>query len=319
MCYTTASVVYTTVEQLPSCPITSLTMILFAESILSLIINPLTLVAMVKFNYMKKSATNLLIGGLYVVDIIRGIAVLCMDPQNIEEQYRVVIWISNGLAGSGFFASLLITLGIGIERLIVTVFPMKRKQMSNIRWAKWYLLCVCVSSLLLTVVPISVRYSYLPINEQLRLMTMSNEMYSQDYRAFVMAPFLLFCLISIVMCYAAMLIAFIRMTKRVQNSSNDRHSRRLTRMVITIVTIMIISCLPVFIPGLINTPDPLENSKAFVILCMAIEFVNMLSAIPTYLNNVIYMWHQPSFRKACAQVFPFTRSSSVQPSDAPLS
>lgn len=295
--------------------------ILIAEAILAIIINPITVFFMVKFKLLQKSAANVFIAGLCTLDFQQGITfffsriqmflLLYTDPKVANLMGR----LSFGFSAFNFIASTGTVLMIGIDRVVAMLLPMKYKQWATAKNLVSVMLSIWMGILMLILTPVVVKYLSLSEDEKNHKFGI-RDAYLSNYAAYVTTPLLMFNVICIAICYAIVIIVYIRASRRIKVKSTmaDKHTNKLTKMIISIVVVSFTCWMPVIIMYPLSPPDPLKEPQKFHLVCLVTEYSIILMLVPTFLNNIIYGWFQSNFRNALLSLCGCCHSNVVEPS-----
>ncbi|ELU03689.1 hypothetical protein CAPTEDRAFT_206363 [Capitella teleta] len=120
------------------------------ECIVCIILNPITIAAIVFGGFGQKSAIHLFITSLSVSDLLSGLAFLSFQIQRwvatlggVHPSLVTISWISSTLSAAAFPGSLLSAMAIGIDRAFATSKPMSYKRTMSQRNGKLILAVLC--------------------------------------------------------------------------------------------------------------------------------------------------------------------------------
>ncbi|ELT89263.1 hypothetical protein CAPTEDRAFT_212807 [Capitella teleta] len=290
------------------------------SSVLTMIINPLTVIAMALHGMLRKSATNLFIASLCCADLITGAALFLVKLQELmttkhsdaEAKFTAVIsWTAAALTVMGFFSSLFTAFAIGVDRAVATITPMKyRSRMTHKRGIiSLVIMWTSVGCLVLT--PLAVKLNSLEKEQPLPVITHPPLAFPQPFIQYVCTPLIGCCLIGNALLYLSIVIAFNRFSRTAKSSSSTKHSQQLTKMSVILVSSLLVSITPITIFAALPPPaEPLEQLRANLMY----NALMIIMLVPTFSNNFIYAWHQRDFRKAFSRLLKCEwRNATVHP------
>ncbi|ELU00710.1 hypothetical protein CAPTEDRAFT_202108 [Capitella teleta] len=288
-----------------------------ATSLLTMVINPFTVVAMALHGMLKKSATNLFIVSLCCADLITGTAtfVLKLNEVRVARQpdlhskfVAVLSWTAAGLTIIGYFSSLLTAFAIGLDRAVATIKPMKyrswvtRKRGIVCLVAMWTLACIIVLT------PLFMKLGSLDKEQPVPVIMHPPLAFPQEFIRYGSTPMIMCCLIGNALLYLAIVIAFNRVSHSTNSSASAKHSQRLTKTSVMVVSSLLICNTPITIMAALPPPtEPLQQLQANLIYNLLLIFL----LVPTFSNNFLYAWHQRDFRRAYGRLLRCGRQNAA--------
>ncbi|ELU14733.1 hypothetical protein CAPTEDRAFT_207325 [Capitella teleta] len=272
-----------------------------AACIITIIINPLTLLALFKQKMITKSSINLFIASLCCSDFLFGIAIYLFQLQKLlqlspasEHLITILNCIGGILCCVGFFVSNTNALLISFDRAYATLAPFKYKTHMSIKLAYIILVVAWTSATLQAIVPITANIA---IEGKTAIFDYPYELFPYSLRLYWLTPLLYFGTATNVGLYVTIVISFLKITKKVQpsNSSSDVRSRRMTRTVTMVIGTLLIGNIPlVTIAACPNKPDVIYLWS----YAMFDDIAFFCAILPTFFNNFLYVWQLPDFNRA---------------------
>ncbi|ELU01791.1 hypothetical protein CAPTEDRAFT_194060, partial [Capitella teleta] len=135
-----------------------------AASVITIIINPLTLLALFKQKMITKSSINLLIASLCCSDFLAGVAIGLFQLQKLlkgtsasEHLITLLSCIGAIAFGIGFFVSNTNVLFVSVDRAYATLAPFKYKTHMSIKRASSILAVAWTSATLQVLIPAAIK------------------------------------------------------------------------------------------------------------------------------------------------------------------
>ncbi|ELT93170.1 hypothetical protein CAPTEDRAFT_201390 [Capitella teleta] len=272
-----------------------------AVGIITIIINPLTLLALFKQKMITKSSINLFIASLCCSDFLFGIAAFLFQLQKILQLNSTngdAIVILNCVAGSlavlGFFLSNANALLITYDRAYAIVAPFEYKSQVSIRKASIALAVAWTSALLQALVPIAINIA---LAGEAVIVEFPYELLSYSFRLYWVTPVMYIGTATNVLLYAVIVIWYLKTKKKIQSStsSSELRNRRMTRTVTMVIGTLLIGSIPIVtIAAFSDNPDaPYMWSYR-----MFYDIATLCTVIPTFFNNFLYVWQLPDYNRA---------------------
>lgn len=288
-------------------------------SVLSAIINPLTVCSMLVSGALKKTATNILIFSLCCSDFAMGFAMALSKIRHVislknhmdSNSVAVLSWIAATLICIGYFSSLIIVLLIGVDRALATAMPAHHRNIMTIKrsmymfFSLWLVIAVMVFS------PLAIRLEQIKNTDKLPVLTYPTEIFPMNFTMKFTTPFILSCLVGSTLLYGVVVIAFLRVQKRlhIKSSSKEKRSQRMTKMILIVVCFLYIFNGPIIVLGALKVPIPTYDPSKINLHHMMYEFAALLTVFPTFCNNFMYAWHLEDFRRGHMKLFGCHRNS----------
>ncbi|ELT99188.1 hypothetical protein CAPTEDRAFT_196246 [Capitella teleta] len=270
--------------------------LMISESVLAVVMNSLTITAIVKGNLVQKSVSHLFIASLIFVDLLCGVSML--STQCVSMVYAVfgsssvlviVTWTNAVINAMVFPGSLFISLVIGLDRAIATTHPLKYKSILT-HQRGFTLLTVIAIFIFLTVVPAAL-LNVLTLDE-IPVIMHPTAIYPDGYTTFFTSPLIFSLLVANSLFYLKVLGAYKRtLTRYSTNNRLTMRSRKLTKTAMLTVLILIVCWLPLAV--ITAMPISCVNDVTY-------HSVFIVVVIPTFANNFIYAWNHRDFRRACS-------------------
>jgi hypothetical protein len=281
-----------------------LSMLVFVESILVLLANPVTLLAIIRSNLAKKSAAHFFIGVLCVTDFLGGLSffllqvmLFAIESSGMSTVLVELNWLVNIFNVLAVPASLVNSFLIGVDRFLAISYPTKYMQQMNNKKAA---LMVMGQWLFvgLVVLPPSI---YKRSRHGIQFTVHPPDIYPESYTAYVTTPLAFILLIANALLYARILqLHRSHSMKVIGGQANQdqvsKRSRRLTRLALIVVSVLIACWAPVTIMTVVPPPSPNPYESNAFNLIYNICFVVLL--VPSYMNNVIYAWRHQDYKRA---------------------
>lgn len=272
------------------------TTIILAESIVVVIVNLVTLIAVTKARLFTKSAANFFIASLTFSDLIAGLSWLGQETVvialalNDHRSYVVVIsWFASILGAPSFIASFITIIFLGVDRVYATKKPMLYKQIMT---AKNAFILTVIQWIVLTaviLVPIFYRYVLLPPEVKSQVTPYPTFVFPEGYTIYFVSPMTYVFLVTISVLYAVIYVAFRGTVIKVASeaSTPDLKMRKITQSMIIIVVVLVLCWSPIAIIGSIPTPDPILDPKLFLGFQLSLNTAFILLLCPCYVNTFI--------------------------------
>ncbi|ELU04452.1 hypothetical protein CAPTEDRAFT_211895 [Capitella teleta] len=285
-------------------------------SVITIIINPLTLLALHKQNMITKSSINLFIASLCCSDFLLGLAIGLFQLQKLLQLLQLsstsehLITLLNSLGGTlsciGFFTSNTNASLVSIDRAYATLAPFKYKTHMTIKRASTILAVAWASATIQAIIPAVIK---MVIEGGMAVEDYPYEHLPYSYRLYWVTPLLYFGTATNVILYATIVISFFKMQNKVQtsNSTSDARSRRMTRAVTMVIGTLLIGNVPlVTIAAFPDNRDVVYPWSYEMFYDIAI----LCAIFPTFLNNFLYVFQLPDFNRAVRRLFS-CRTNSI--------
>ncbi|ELU11384.1 hypothetical protein CAPTEDRAFT_194352 [Capitella teleta] len=279
-----------------------------AASVITIIINPLTLLALFKQKMITKSSINLFIASLCCSDFLLGFALGLFQLQNLlqltstsEHLIAVLNFVGGTLSVTGFFVSNTNTSLVSLERAYATLAPFKYKTHMSVKRASIILAGAWISAILHAVIPVAIHIAGTSID----LVDYSYELHPYSFRLYWTIPFMYIGTAANVVLYFIIVISFFKSRKKVQpSSSSELRSRRMTRTVTMVIGTILIGNVPIVtMAALVDE----AGSPYLWSYAMFNDIAILCITIPTFINNFLYVWQLPDFNRAFRRLLPGTR------------
>ncbi|ELT95129.1 hypothetical protein CAPTEDRAFT_203019 [Capitella teleta] len=278
-------------------------------SVITIIINPLTLLALIKEKMITKIPINLFIASLCCSDFFIGFAVFLFQLQKLLQLTSTnvhLITILNCVGGTlsltGFVVSNINVLLVSVDRAYATLAPFKYKTHMSIKRATIVLAVAWTNAILHTVIPVAINVA----GTGLFIVDYTYDLLADSLRLYWGTPFLYICTAANVVLYFIIVISFFKITNKVQpsTSSSELRNLRMTRTVTMVIGALLIGNIPISTMAVLaDNPDaPYLWSYA-----MFYDIGIMCATIPTFINNFLYVWQLPDFNRAFRRLLPLTR------------
>jgi hypothetical protein len=280
-----------------------------------LVVNPVTIAAMLKFRVVKKSRAYLFILNQSFVDFVTGIgsllrysaALMWWEKRSVESSIELS-WVASIILNPMFIASLFTSFIIGVDRALATMNPLVYKRRVTVRASLLTLMLMWAFVGGAFVIPMVVNSIEVHRTGRPHFAFNPTVVYPDNFTTYFGGPLLMFCLISNVLLYALVLGAYMRMARKVAASSGEAKKRRITRLCIVTVGAALVSWMPAVILGAVPTPHP--STRAMVMYQTLSDIFSAMTLPICYANNIFYAYYQKDIREACARLF---NGASVHP------
>ncbi|ELT91943.1 hypothetical protein CAPTEDRAFT_216475 [Capitella teleta] len=278
--------------------------VLLIESLLVIVLNPITVLAVIKSKLAQKSSAHFLIAVLSVSDFLCGLQFFChqllrmlipivgVNKAVIEANWCLYM-TSAIVVPSSSFVSLL----IGIDRFIAVSYPTEYMQKMKIRNAAVMVAVMWVFSIG-RILPAGV-YKRLQ-DDQLAFIAHNRDAFPRGYSLYFSAPLGLIALLLNTLLYARIFQLFKAQSNRIAGSVNHdlstKRSQRLTRLSLIVVCVFIACLTPVILMSLL--PQPEGGPLALNAYNVVSSFSAVLIIAPSFVNNIIFAWQHQDYRKA---------------------
>ncbi|ELT90678.1 hypothetical protein CAPTEDRAFT_189696 [Capitella teleta] len=283
-------------------------------SVITIIVNPLTLLALFKQKMITKNSINLFIASLCCSDLLLGVSTFLFQLQKIlilrSVEVGRFIFLLNCVGASlmvtGFFVSNINVSLISFDRAYATIAPFEYKSRASTKTALIALAFTWAITVLQAVIPIAIS---LGLGTQTNLVEYAYEVVPYKFRLYWVTPLMYIGTAVNVVLYFIIVISFFKITSEVQpsTSSSDVRSRRMTRTVTMVIGSLLIGSIPlVTIAAVTHMPDaPYLWSYA-----MYYDIATLCTTIPTFFNNFLYVWQLPDFKRAFRRLLPLAKNST---------
>ncbi|ELT90879.1 hypothetical protein CAPTEDRAFT_189229 [Capitella teleta] len=270
---------------------------ILTASVITIIINPLTLLALFKQKMITKSSINLFIASLCCSDFLFGFAICIFQLQKLQQltsaSENLITFLSctGGMLGcAGFFVSSTNLLLVSVDRAYAILAPFKYKTHMSVKRASIILAVAWTSATLQAIVPAFIKIA----REGAVIVDNAYEMHPYSFRLYWAMPLLYIGTAANVVLYFIIVISFFKSRKKVQPSSDVR-SRRMTRTVTMVIGTILIGNVPVVTMAAIS-----DNPEAPYLWSYAMfnDIAFVCALIPTFFNNFLYVWQLPDFNRA---------------------
>ena len=298
--------------------------VIILECLLTILVNPVTIAAIMKLGLASKTATNLFIASLCCADMACAVSFLFHELQTVLSQAGIqglqvatISWLATGLGAIVFLVSLANVLLIGIDRAFATLRPLTYRYHMSKRRAFGLLAVTWTLMALVTTVPICYKYASIGREGRESIILIATDLFPEGYYQYVITPLTYTALLTNIVIYGRVFVAYMRTMKKVQTetleSSNNVKARRITKMTIIVLGVLLVCWTPIGILGSLKVPDPVKNNSLFHLYQVAYDLSLVLLLIPAFCNNFIYAWHQKDYRKAYAEILHCLDDPAVHP------
>ncbi|ELU01014.1 hypothetical protein CAPTEDRAFT_195567 [Capitella teleta] len=226
--------------------ITSATLVF---STCTVIINPLTLLAMGMHGIIRKNSINMHIASLCLSDFLLGLsAIPFMLLRLVQVSHQGIIaitWAASFLFSTGFLMSSANAFLIGVDRACATLAAHSNKSRMTTRRATIGLIAVW-SSVIVAVTACG--FVTAQHNDGLDILFYVDEILPADFISYFGAPLLSVITAVVALLYTVIAVAFYKSAKKVHPSSTfEIRNRRMTRTVTIVIGMLLLSYIPVII------------------------------------------------------------------------
>ncbi|ELT98020.1 hypothetical protein CAPTEDRAFT_204566 [Capitella teleta] len=274
----------------------------------TIVINPITLMAMSKQKILSKSAINLFIGSLCCSDFLLGMSVffcqlpqlLDLDAAAVRPEAATLSCASSIIFLVAFLASNVNVFLIGVDRACATLEPFSYKTRMTIRRAIVALCIGWITSFLIIIIPFAIIFQQ---NGCTRILPYPYEPLPESYIQYFTTPMCVVGLATNVVLYAVIIIAFYKVSKKVQPTSHsEMRNQRMTRMVTILIGVLLIGNIPIITVATMPATIGAQSGYAMSYQ-MYYDLVILVVLITTSCNNFIYVWQLPDFDIAFKRLF----------------
>ncbi|ELT89091.1 hypothetical protein CAPTEDRAFT_193810 [Capitella teleta] len=275
-----------------------------AASVITTIINPLTLLALFKQKMITKSSINLFIASLCCSDFLYGFSagvfqlykLLQLGPTS--EHVLTCVNLTGGiLCVLAYLVSYTNALLVSVDRAYATLAPFKYKTQLSIKRASVILALALMVAVLQALIPITINMA----SADIVIVEYSFELLPTSYRLYWANPLLFIGLAVNILLYTVIVVAFLKTQKLVQpsSSSSELRNRRMTRTVTMVIGSLLIGNIPIVTVAAF--PPSLDGLYLWS-YAMCYDMAMFCTIIPTFLNNFLYVWQLPDFNRAVRQL-----------------
>ncbi|ELU11751.1 hypothetical protein CAPTEDRAFT_198626 [Capitella teleta] len=278
-------------------------------SSLTIIANPLTLVAMAMHGLIRKNSINVFIASLCLSDFLVGLSAFLFQLQQLLQQRKsksqeivAIAWTAAGPMVIGFLVSNFNAFFIGVDRACATLAPLSYKSRMTTKRA-FLALVACWTTATMSVVLCAI--PTVLTNGGFPMLTYPYEMLPDMFIKYYSTPMLIFCISINAILYSVIVIAFFKSVKKVQpDSTFELRNRRMTRMITMVIGVLLLGNIPIITVATIPTTvgSTFEYLRSYH---MFYDLAFLLMVIPTSFNNCIYVWQLPDFKRAFEKIFCF--------------
>ncbi|ELT94582.1 hypothetical protein CAPTEDRAFT_217085 [Capitella teleta] len=272
-----------------------------AVSGITVIINPLTLLALFKQKILTKSSINLFIASLCCSDFLLGFAAFLFQLQKIlrlsatsEASIAILNCVASTWGVVSFFVSNTNSLLITFDRAYATLAPFKYKGNVSIRRASVTLAVVWTGAVLQALIPI---VTNIALAGEAIIVKYPYELAPYLYRLYWVTPLMYIGTATNILLYAVIVISYFKTKKKVQSSTSysELRNRRMTRTVTMVIGMQLIGSIPIVtLAAFSDNPDaPYVWSYR-----MFYDIASLCTLIPTFFNNFLYVWQLPDYNRA---------------------
>ena len=287
---------------------------------LALIINPVTLVIIIRFPILRSSVTNVFIASLSASDILYGLTLwgshnlgLVRSLGYIHISHGMIVRLAIASNIMAFFSSLICTTWIGVDRAIATLDPLNYKRRMTRRMASGMVLSTWLYLFIL--IPGLTLLKYLTDDDDTRsiVILIAQDAFPRKIYDYVIAPHIYLFVLTNVALYATILIAVLRRAKKVNISSNEKRNNHLTKMILTLVVLQVLALVPMATVIIIPVPDPVDRPTANAIYKVVYDVSILITASNSFTNAFVYAWQHRDYRNAYLQLLCKSRTNEIIP------
>ncbi|ELT91560.1 hypothetical protein CAPTEDRAFT_198410 [Capitella teleta] len=293
-----------------------------AVTLITIVINPMTVMAMFYYKMLKKTATNLFIVSLCGSDSFLGLGAFllkishCMFLLDVTTpSVKVCSWFAGVLICIAFFASLLNVILIGVDRALATVVPLKHRTLMTVNRSMLVLAIMWVFISFLTFVPLTLKLWGTHSPSDLSVIIYPTEIFPPNYTLHFTTPYIMTCIAGSAILYGSVVFFYFKAAKRMkkQSTAKEKRGQQMTRMVIIIVVIIVVFNSPIVVLGAMPPPDAQATPAEYGVHHFIYELCHFCMIVPTFINNFIYAWHLEEFRRAYIKLLRCGHVSAVNP------
>ncbi|ELT94241.1 hypothetical protein CAPTEDRAFT_212678 [Capitella teleta] len=291
----------------------------YAQSIAVILINPMTIAALIKFRIVNKSRAHLFIINQCFVDVFLGcLHLLRFTGQTLKwRQHSTAVsiafsWITSTFGCFLFLCSVSTAFVIGVDRAVATCKPMAYKRIMTHRFSVIAIIVIWITNTIVNFPAMLYQFIDVYSSGDIHYVTNPTEVYPPYYTTYFSGPLMMCLLVCNVLLYTLVLCGYIKAASKVNVSNSEQSTLRITRMCIITVTIFIFGMIPILTVGAVPPPE----SDKFHIYQLLYDIALMMCITPSYLNNIMYACLQRDIRTAYGRLFKDTRSQ-VTPSQIP--
>ncbi|ELU04837.1 hypothetical protein CAPTEDRAFT_198496 [Capitella teleta] len=280
------------------------------ECIAAILLNTLTISAIVICGLGKRSATHLFIASLSVSDLLSGVNILCFQVQRwlvdwigSNSGLAATSWLNAVLAGIALPSSLQTSLVIGIDRALATSKPIKYKTLMSLRNAKLIILFQWILASVMVCIPAIYKYIGLDAAQRNKMIVQPPEIFPDSFNRHVALPMTYLNVTSITLLYIKVFLSYKKAIGKIEVSADPVISRKLTRTAMIVTTLLIICWTPLAVVSSLPVPD--QDTQAFIAYTAAYKCVFIFLLLPAYLNNIIYALQHKDYKRAYMKVLGF--------------
>lgn len=264
-------------------------------SLLTIVVNPMTMLAMIQGRLLDRSATYQLIFSLCMSDLLLGLGNLLWKYHGLVSQPQPpeLSWIAALLTMLGFLSSTINILLIGIDRTLAAAASVRYKGLVTLRVSRMVLLSTWGISLVINALPIGLKLWHNNFEHgQLSPVFHIQEPYPSAFVTYFLLPLVFWMVACTCLLYAYVLSSYL--LARVPSSGSGGR-QRVTRMILMVVAFSVSFNVPLVVVGSKWHPEEVASSTLRQLI---FESSCFLSVIPTFCNNFLYASHLKDFRQA---------------------
>ena len=262
--------------------------VLMAEGILSFILNSMFLFVLARNKDLVKSKRiTYHVANLALTDTLVGFSLFftaTIRSGIVHVNIDCFVWFYSIKLGA-LFVSVMAVLFMAIERIVVIKRPYTWKEILTLKRVFVVIFITWITAVILVIIP-------LPIGYKLSKTTLF---------------LLIFLFCGIAIFIANSVIACLLQHKKTQQTSN-RSKKKAIKLVIMINIILAVTCVPYAVVYLIlyicSLPSWNCNSNIVYLLYFDVgTFLYVLAYINFFINPIIYIWRDATYRKAFCNMF----------------
>ncbi|ELU01215.1 hypothetical protein CAPTEDRAFT_205793 [Capitella teleta] len=284
----------------------------------TVVVNPLTLLAMGMHGLIRKNSINMHIASLCLSDFLMGLSaipfmLLRLTQANHQE---VITWTASFLFTTGSIMSSANAFLIGIDRACATLAAHSYKSLMTTRRAAVDLLAVWSLAI---AIPAACGFATAQLNSGFETLTYPHELLPAKFLSYIGTPMTIVNTLIIAILYTVIVVAFYKSSRKIHPSSTfEIRNRRITRTVTMVIVMLLLSNIPVIVVIIMQTSFGLGSSNAeyFYSYRMLYDIAFLLVIIPTSCNNCIYVWQLQDFKKALIKLMFCRHNSTIHVANA---
>lgn len=293
--------------------------IVLIESAFVMVVNAFTLIAVIRYKMVRRSASNLCIASLTFIDFICGLSafgfklqILLAGFDHKSEYLSYLGWISAILGSWIFFASFLMAIFIGIDRItaIWQIFYNKRLVTIRNMGAAIFFGALIITSCILF--PVIRNFILLSKSQKSSILQDPMLVYPETYRRYFIVPFACLLMLASVLLNAFIYKGYYRFKLAFESlTPNQRRDMRVSKTAFTIVGLLIVCWGPTSLFGVLSRPNSDWSPDVITAFSLAYEVVFVLILVPCWMNTFIYALQQPPYKKAYLALLQCKKNNKV--------